>query len=238
MPSRRKKSVSSSSDKESSDSSSSSSSSNSSSSGSSSSLSSLSSVEVLPKKKNTKKDVKEDKTQVKKQRIDSLSPVPVVCSWVDGDFVMDLESGKKEVAKIKVRKYQGNIYVDIRKYYDEGTKPTQKGISLKPDLFEKLCNWKELIDDAKSLVEGKSTGLTSRYAQFASITRDGTDVTVSADLDKGHVVKVYKFKNMLLIDIRNYYNGGPTKKGISLSPEVFDTIINWTEWKQAVVKLK
>jgi hypothetical protein len=144
---------------------------------------------------------------------------------------------KKEVAKLKVRKFQNNVYIDIRKYYDEGSKPTQKGISLKPELFETLRGWAELIRESLDLVKGKIPSLTVPQASLVSIMRDGNQTTVTAQLDRGHVVKVYEFKKILLIDIRNYYNGGPTKKGISISPEMFEKLVSWNNWKTIVDKL-
>jgi len=158
--------------------------------------------------------------------------------WIDGEYVIALESGKKEIAKLKIRKFQGNCYIDIRKYYDEGTKPTQKGISMKPDIFEKLHAWEPLIRESMDLVNGKISSLTTTQASVASIMRDGSETTVTAELDRGHVVKIYCFKKMLLIDIRNYYNGGPTKKGISIGPDLFEKIIAWKDWKGVVEKLK
>jgi hypothetical protein len=151
---------------------------------------------------------------------------------------MQLEKDKKEVAKIKVKKFNGQIYVDIRKYYDEGTKPTTKGISLKPELFEKMINFKDLVTEAIELVEKKRDTLSPRYAQAASIIRDDKEVSVSIELDRGHMMKVYKFKQMLLVDVRNFYNGGPTKKGISIQPDIFEKIAHWGEWEQAADKLK
>jgi hypothetical protein len=162
-----------------------------------------------------------------------------VGTWTDGEYVVPLEpNDKKEVAKLKVKKFQGNIYIDIRKYYDEGTKPTQKGISMKPDLFEKLRGWSGLVRESMDLVTGKISSLTVPQASLASIMRDGSETSVTAELDKGHVLKVYQFKKMLLIDIRNYYNGGPTKKGISISPELFEKIVGWNDWKTVVDKLR
>ena len=151
---------------------------------------------------------------------------------------MQLEKDKKEVAKIKVKNFNGQVYVDIRKYYDEGTKPTTKGISLKPEIFEKMINYKDLVSEAIELVEKKRDSLSPRYEQVASIIRDDKKVSVSIELDRGHMMKVYKFKQMLLVDVRNFYNGGPTKKGISIQPDIFEKISHWGEWKQAADKLK
>ena len=157
--------------------------------------------------------------------------------WIENEFVVALEEGKKEVAKVKVRKFQGNIYIDVRKYYENGTKPTTKGVSFKPDLFSKFQNWAPLVRESVDLVEGKIDSLTNQFASAASITRDGSEVSVSAELDKYHMLKVYKFKRMTLVDIRNYYNGGPTKKGIALSPEIVHVLLNWKEWRDAMQKL-
>lgn len=146
------------------------------------------------------------------------------------------ESDKKEVAKLKVRKFNNNVSVDIRKYYDNGSKPTPKGVSLKPDLFGKLCNWKNIISECCDLVEGKIAALKERHT-FVSLTTDDKETVAYIELDAYHKVKVYLFKKMLLVDIRSYYSGGPTKKGISVSPETFEKIVNVSEWKDAVKKL-
>jgi hypothetical protein len=151
--------------------------------------------------------------------------------------VVALEHDKKEVTKVKVRKYQGNVYIDVRKYYDNGSKPTMKGVSFKPDLFTKFQNLGPLIKNSIALVEGRIDSLEGNAAAAASITRDGSETIVSAELDKYHMIKVSKFKHMTLVDIRNYYNGGPTKKGISMSPEIVESLLNWTEWKSAMQKL-
>ena len=150
---------------------------------------------------------------------------------------MDLEQEKSEVARLKIRKFNGNVYVDIRKYYDNGTKPTQKGISLRPDMFEKLANMKDLVEQSIELVDKRITSLSPQNAARATVMRDGDDVKVSIELDRGHQIGVSKFKSMMLIDVRNYYNGAPTKKGISLKPELFRMIANLEDWKEAVRKL-
>ncbi len=150
---------------------------------------------------------------------------------------MALDQDKKEVTKVKVRKYEGNVYVDVRKYYDNGSKPTMKGMSFKPDLFTKFQTWAPLIRESVKLVEGRVSALENPFAASATIARDGSEITVSAELDKYHMLKIYKFKHMTLVDVRNYFRGGPTKKGISLSPEIVETLLEWKEWKDAMQKL-
>ncbi len=150
---------------------------------------------------------------------------------------MELEKDKSEVAKLKVKKFNGNVYIDIRKYYDNGTKPTTKGVSLRPDLFQKLVNMKDVIDESIELIEKTRTSLSPQNAARATVMRDGDQVKVSMELDKSHQVGISKFKAMVLIDVRNFYNGGPTKKGISMKPDVFNTVVNFDGWKEAVAKL-
>lgn len=158
--------------------------------------------------------------------------------WEGEEFVMDLEKDKKEVAKLKVRKFNGNVYVDVRKYYDDGTKPTTKGISLRPDLFEKLLTLRPVIEESVELVEKRREALSPQHALKASTMRENDEVSVSIELDRGHQVRVSKFKQMTLVDIRSFYNGGPTKKGISLAPEIIEKVFTCPEWKAAVAKLK
>lgn len=157
--------------------------------------------------------------------------------WVENEFVVELEpAGKQEVAKMKIRKFNGKVSVDIRKHYDNGTKPTPKGVSLKPELFEKLTSWKKIISECCDLVQGKIQSIKDKPT-FLSTTAEKDDINAYLDLDQYTKVRVYLFKKMLLIDIRSYYNGGPTKKGISVSHDVFERIVNVREWREAVKKL-
>ena len=57
--------------------------------------------------------------------------------------------GKK---KVSIRKFKGQIYVDIREYYEKDgeEKPSKKGISMKPELWEKL---KSRISDIDSAIK-------------------------------------------------------------------------------------
>ena len=151
--------------------------------------------------------------------------------------MIPLDQDKKEVTKLKVRKFQGNVYIDVRKYYDNGSKPTLKGMSFKPDLFTKFQTWAPLIRESVDLVEGRVSSLANPFSASATIARDGSDITVTAELDKYHMLKIYKFKHMTLIDVRNYYNGGPTKKGIALSPEIVEILLEWKGWKDVMQKL-
>jgi hypothetical protein len=157
--------------------------------------------------------------------------------WIDGEYVVDLETDKSEVAKLKVRVFKGKVYIDIRKYYDNGTKPTPKGVSLSTELFEKLIGSKEVIEEGIDLVEKRIGFLSERTASRASVMRENNEVKVSIELDKSHQVTVSKFKNMTLVDIRSFFNGSPTKKGICLKPEVVRTVTSWKEWKNAVSQL-
>ena len=169
----------------------------------------------------------------------SLATSPAASEWIDGEFVLKLQPGAKaDQAKVKVRQFQGKVYVDIRKYYDNGTKPTPKGVSLKPELFQKLVELGELISDAQNVVQGRQTSLDNRFVTAqATVVRDGNEVYITAELDAYHVVKIYKFKNMILIDVRNLYKGAPTKKGISLPPDAFAKMVGWEGWKAAVQQL-
>ena len=183
------------------------------------------------------KTVKSDKCESDPASSDGVQSA-LIGEWnEDNEFIVDLEKDKKEVAKIKVRKFNDNVYIDLRKYYDNGSKPTLKGVSLKPELFTKLVSLKPIISEAVELVEMKRDSMSPQYMQQASVMRDDKGVTVSIELDRGHMVKVSMFKKMMLVDIRNYYNGGPTKKGISVDPALFTKVVNWGEWKAAVDRL-
>jgi predicted transcriptional regulator len=52
--------------------------------------------------------------------------------------------------KLSVRKYMGKVYIDIREFFEKDgqTLPTKKGISLTPDLWEKIKKYQNEIDEA------------------------------------------------------------------------------------------
>lgn len=155
--------------------------------------------------------------------------------WVKGEFVLELSDS----TKLTLRKFKGQNYVDIRKFLND--KPTFKGISLKPELLETVLNFKPKIVSALKLV-GKVSSKDPLPAEIQSekihVNAEGEIVFEISEYVK---LKVYTFKGRLLVDIRNFFKGNPTKKGISVSPEIMETVLNkhsWKEWSQMIAKLK
>ncbi|EER03111.1 conserved hypothetical protein [Perkinsus marinus ATCC 50983] len=142
--------------------------------------------------------------------------------------------------KVKAKLWKGMVFMDIRKYFDEGRKPTQKGVFLNVEKYEKTMARQEMVTAAlKWLDEGgraKSPVLTGVLRNDSTfIDPDGA---IIMEIDKGLKLKVYSFKGMYLVDIRSYFKGNATKKGISLKPDVYFKIANWTDWSKAVAVVK
>ncbi|KAF4660308.1 MmpL domain protein [Perkinsus chesapeaki] len=142
--------------------------------------------------------------------------------------------------KVKAKLWKGMVFMDIRKYYDEGRKPTQKGVFLNVEKYEKVVLRQEMVTAAlKWLDEGgraKSTVLTGVLRNDSTfIDPDGA---VIIEVDKGLKMKVYSFKGMYLVDIRSYFKGNATKKGISLKPDVYFKVAEWKDWTKAVAVVK
>ncbi|KAF4729433.1 MmpL domain protein [Perkinsus olseni] len=142
--------------------------------------------------------------------------------------------------KVKAKLWKSMVFMDIRKYYDEGRKPTQKGVFLNVEKYEKVMARQEMVTAAlKWLEEGgraKSSVLTGVLRNDSTfIDPDGA---VIMEIDKGLKVKVYSFKGLYLVDIRSYFKGNATKKGISLKPDVYFKVAGWKDWSKAVAVVK
>ena len=57
-------------------------------------------------------------------------------------------------------------------------------------------------------------------------------------LEKHIRCKVYKFKRLLLVDVRTLVNDAPSKKGVSLAPELLLKVLAWPDWQLVVNKVK
>ena len=152
---------------------------------------------------------------------------------MNGEYHWDLDEG----TKLQVRKWQREVFVDIRKFYND--KPTTKGIALRPELFARLVALRERILAAIDLVKTANTADLSDEVKGASgdCWRDPEGSIVFL-LDKNTKAKVYKFKNHLLVDIRSFFKDAPTKKGISLAPALFNKLLDWSDWQVVVNKVK
>ena len=99
-------------------------------------------------------DVSDEKPIVKTKKT-TMKPKVVESDDEDNNIVV----GKDEITiklegkkKVSIRKFKGQIYVDIREYYEKDgeEKPSKKGISMKPELWEKL---KSRISDIDSAIK-------------------------------------------------------------------------------------
>ena len=99
-------------------------------------------------------DVSDEKPIVKTKKT-TMKPKVVESDDEDNTIVV----GKDEITiklegkkKVSIRKFKGQIYVDIREYYEKDgeEKPSKKGISMKPELWEKL---KSRISDIDSAIK-------------------------------------------------------------------------------------
>jgi hypothetical protein len=89
-------------------------------------------------------NVKTKKTNIKPKQVQSDEEDSIIVG--NDEITIGLDSKKR----VSIRKFKGQIYVDIREYYekDGDKKPTKKGISLKPELWEKLKSRVQDIDNA------------------------------------------------------------------------------------------
>ena len=57
-------------------------------------------------------------------------------------IIKDIDKGAGEIIRIELSEFKGNTYLNLRVWYtDKATgefKPTQKGITIKPELFSEL----------------------------------------------------------------------------------------------------
>jgi hypothetical protein len=99
-------------------------------------------------------DVSDEKPIVKTKKT-TMKPKVIESDGEDNNIVV----GKDEITiklegkkKVSIRKFKGQIYVDIREYYEKDgeEKPSKKGISMKPELWEKL---KSRISDIDSAIK-------------------------------------------------------------------------------------
>ena len=58
------------------------------------------------------------------------------------NHIADIKKSKNEIIKVEISQYKGNHYLNLRVWYfneeNNEFKPTQKGISIRPDLYEDL----------------------------------------------------------------------------------------------------
>ena len=62
---------------------------------------------------------------------------------VKGGVIVDIDKGKGEVIRVEVSEYKGKKLLNIRVWYTDAEgqlKPTQKGIAINPEHYEKLLD--------------------------------------------------------------------------------------------------
>ena len=126
--------------------------------------------------------------------------------------------------------------MDVRKFV--GDKPTPKGLCMKPELFSRLVANRERLMAAIAVVKNGETDLPEHIKGSVGDCWRDPEGAIVMELDKYHKCKIYKFKGMLLVDVRQFFKDNPTKKGISMAPEIFDKITSWTDWESVVNKIK
>ena len=88
--------------------------------------------------------IKTKKTDYKPKQEDSNEEDSIIVG--NDEILIPLDKNKR----VSIRKFKGQIYVDIREFYEKDgeKKPSKKGISLKPELWQKLKSRVKDIDDA------------------------------------------------------------------------------------------
>ncbi|EQC29404.1 hypothetical protein SDRG_12867 [Saprolegnia diclina VS20] len=132
----------------------------------------------------------------------------------DGSIAFDL-SAKKQVT---VRSWKNTIFVDVREYYDAGgeRKPGKKGISFSKDQYKKIA---ELTADIHAAIAEVQDDIAGDYAHAKLKGAEEGSIAFAVSTKRRATIR--KFKSMLLIDFREFYDKDgvqmPGSKGISLS---------------------
>lgn len=99
------------------------------------------------------------------------------------DTVIPLDNKKQ----VTVRKFNNINLVDIREFYEDKVtkekKPGKKGISLTEEVWKKLMNAREEIDEALEELNG---GSTKKARTTATDTTTDTDTTTSTTSGNGN----------------------------------------------------
>ncbi|RHY11864.1 hypothetical protein DYB25_004356 [Aphanomyces astaci] len=176
-------------------------------------------------KKRERNDSEDEGAAVKKSKADDEDEVGAGEKQSDGSIVFDL-SAKKQVS---VRAWKSAILVDIREYYDSNgeRKPGKKGISLTSDQWKAMTKLISDIDVAVKWVQDPDTPAGTYEADTLS---DVEANSVAFAISSKRRASVRKFKSMVLVDFREYYDASgtlkPGQKGISLTNE------QWTKLKE------
>lgn len=70
-------------------------------------------------------------------------------------IIQDIDKGGGEIIRVEISEFKGQNYLNIRVWYmDKNTeeyRPTQKGISIRPELYKQL---REALDKADPVIQG------------------------------------------------------------------------------------
>ena len=119
--------------------------------------------------------------------------------------VLPIDEGAE--IKISIDSFKNHKYISIRKYLksDTYTGPTKAGITLSPEMIDKVCQTINALPDNVAEIEDKELG---RFAK-----RKGLNI----------VLRVSSYMNVKGLDLRQYQEDstytGWTKKGIRLPLE-------------------
>jgi len=88
------------------------------------------------------------------QEIKSAVQSEVIFSFFPMTTIQDIDKGAGEIIRVEISEYKGQNYLNIRVWYTDKNsgefKPTQKGITVKPELFFQL---KEAIIKAEPEIQ-------------------------------------------------------------------------------------
>lgn len=96
-----------------------------------------------------------------------------------GQLIADIEKNSREIIRVEVTEFKGRELINLRIWYsdfDGSYKPTQKGVALDINQFEKL---KDAIDKIGEYIIDKTKGIVpdinERTEDIEEIEEDNTD---------------------------------------------------------------
>ena len=75
--------------------------------------------------------------------------------------IKDIDKGNGEVIRIEISEFKGQQYLNIRTWHTDkegNLKPTQKGVSIKPELFKDLQEALQLAEPQIQQILGAGEG--------------------------------------------------------------------------------
>ena len=133
--------------------------------------------------------------------------------------------------RASISTFNGKMMVDLREFYEKDGKmlPGKKGISLPPDQWTILTAVAEQILAALPDKERFTSRSPVKEEPATSPPKDCSAEEGVVDLGNSRRAEVSAFNGRLLVSIREFYEKDgkmlPGKKGISLTPDQFYTIV-------------